>query len=79
MGNRESSDDSGCLIERQRPQTAAVVISSPLKNPQTTSIARLHLRFRRTGIASFRYATSWFLAVFAHADTPSCRRAIACR
>ncbi|KOR43447.1 hypothetical protein ADT26_11570, partial [Xanthomonas oryzae] len=40
---------------------------SPLKNPQTTSIARLHLRFRCAGIASFRYATSWFLAVFAHA------------
>ncbi|WP_428949163.1 N-acetylmuramidase domain-containing protein [Xanthomonas oryzae pv. oryzicola] len=52
---------------------------SPLKNPQTTSIARLHLRFRCAGIASFRYATSWFLAVFAHAYTPSCRRAVACR
>ncbi|WP_150115662.1 hypothetical protein, partial [Xanthomonas phaseoli] len=42
---------------------------SPLKNPQTTSIARLHLRYRCAGIASFRYATSWFLAVFAHAYT----------
>ncbi|ASL00500.1 hypothetical protein XcvCFBP7113P_09010 [Xanthomonas citri pv. vignicola] len=52
---------------------------SPLKNPQTTSIARLHLRYRCAGIASFRYATSWFLAVFAHAYTPSCRRAVACR
>ncbi|WP_425613119.1 hypothetical protein, partial [Xanthomonas oryzae] len=38
---------------------------SPLKNPKTTSIARLNLRFRRTGIASVRYATYWFLAVFA--------------
>ncbi len=52
---------------------------SPLKNPQTTYIARLHLRYRCAGIASFRYATSWFLAVFAHAYTPSCRRAVACR
>ncbi|WP_218617133.1 hypothetical protein, partial [Xanthomonas oryzae] len=33
-------------------------IESPLKNPQATSIARLNLRFRRTGIASVRYATS---------------------
>ncbi|RBE81253.1 hypothetical protein BRM87_24590 [Xanthomonas oryzae pv. oryzae] len=23
--------------------------------------------------------TSWYLAVFSHADTPSCRRAVACR
>ncbi|WP_146775746.1 hypothetical protein [Xanthomonas oryzae] len=52
---------------------------SPLKNPQTASIARPHLRFWRAGTASFHYSTYWFLAVFAHAYTPSCRRAIACR
>ncbi|MGV7174614.1 hypothetical protein [Xanthomonas axonopodis] len=52
---------------------------SPLKNPQTASIARLDLRFRCAGIASFRYSTNLFLAVFAHAYTPSRRRAIACR
>ncbi|RBB62126.1 hypothetical protein BRN54_25140 [Xanthomonas oryzae pv. oryzae] len=35
IGNRESSDDSGSLIERQRPRTAAVVISlvAPEKPP----------------------------------------------
>ncbi|RBK68777.1 hypothetical protein BRN46_18880 [Xanthomonas oryzae pv. oryzae] len=54
-------------------------IKSPLKNPQTASIARPHLRFWRAGTASFRYSTYWFLAVFAHAYTPSCCRAIACR
>ncbi|MBV6850699.1 hemagglutinin repeat-containing protein, partial [Xanthomonas campestris pv. heliotropii] len=30
----------------------AVGNKSPLKNPQTTSIARLHLRYRCAGIAS---------------------------
>ncbi|MEC5115942.1 hypothetical protein, partial [Xanthomonas oryzae] len=39
---------------------------SPLKNPQTASIARPHLRFWRAGTASFHYSTYWFLAVFAH-------------
>ncbi|WP_373043734.1 DUF6862 domain-containing protein [Xanthomonas oryzae] len=30
---------------------------SPLKNPQTASIARPHLRFWRAGTASFHYST----------------------
>ncbi|MGD3145838.1 helix-turn-helix domain-containing protein, partial [Xanthomonas oryzae pv. oryzicola] len=34
---------------------------SPLKNPQTASIARPHLRFWRAGTASFYYSTYWFL------------------
>ncbi|WP_150115668.1 Arm DNA-binding domain-containing protein, partial [Xanthomonas phaseoli] len=53
----------------EHDKARALVNKSPLKNPQTTSIARLHLRYRCAGIASFRYATSWFLAVFAHAYT----------
>ncbi|WP_428848903.1 JAB domain-containing protein, partial [Xanthomonas phaseoli] len=67
------------VVQRALALNAAAVIvahnhpsghtESPLKNPQTTSIARLHLRYRCAGIASFRYATSWFLAVFAHAYT----------
>ncbi|MEC5080893.1 VENN motif pre-toxin domain-containing protein, partial [Xanthomonas oryzae pv. oryzicola] len=32
---------------------------SPLKNPQTASIARPHLRFWRAGTASFHYSTYW--------------------
>ncbi|WP_243737989.1 XopG/HopH/AvrPtoH family type III secretion system effector [Xanthomonas oryzae] len=60
-------------------ETSEAGKESPLKNPQTASIARPHLRFWRAGTASFHYSTYWFLAVFAHAYTPSCRRAIACR
>ncbi|WP_206208233.1 DUF2971 domain-containing protein [Xanthomonas oryzae] len=56
--SKEWSYEREWRILRPLKDAQNVVNASPLKNPQTTSIARLHLRFRCAGIASFRYSTS---------------------
>ncbi|WP_234420822.1 hypothetical protein, partial [Xanthomonas fragariae] len=50
-----------------------VAPEKPSPPPITTTLYRPHRRARTT---SFRYAEGWFLAISAHAYTPSCCRDI---